>query len=600
MNALYDHDSRQAENDVASSRFEPGVSAPSRIMVRAKLEMTTPGDSDEQEAEAMADAVVREGKIARSVSAGHSGGGVAMPSQMGGRLSALQGHGSRLYGELKDHMETGFGRDFSDVSLHTDDAAAEMSSSIGARAFTYGSDIYFGRGQFSPDTTAGQHLLAHELAHVSQGTGKVARAPEETEENTSRKEKEKKLSFIREYSTDRSRLSYRAVYDQLDDETKKALRKSYDENMTYLAAYGRMVERFIKASEQTLAKSRKGNIGYVTVAIRMSMRSDYNTAFIKEDYFGNIPNLIVLQEIDTIDTCMELLRDITEVVGPIQNLIICGHGSWKSIELNPEHSFNVAYTEIGCYLPDKPLTTMDHPDIHKTLEFLDEVGTLMPEEENIKKKIILDACLTDSHPPQENSSMNNFTDETRSRVGWNDKQNVIAADASLGDTEYSFENNELKVSDDQGKRYLHYFKNLRHGYFIGPGADEPVGHFYGICEKFVDTRDPVQLRDDFVFYTNSFVLDPESTEQAKAEKVLNKIKNIIASINKYTERMDNPIYKELLYSDDYFYVLLKFLYDASVSIPNGLGKMLKYVGPLLLDRSLSQFHLDEFHRNPQM
>jgi len=177
MNALYDHDSRQAENDVASSRFEPGVSAPSRIMVRAKLEMTTPGDSDEQEAEAMADAVVREGKIARSVSAGHSGGGVAMPSQMGGRLSALQGHGSRLYGELKDHMETGFGRDFSDVSLHTDDAAAEMSSSIGARAFTYGSDIYFGRGQFSPDTTAGQHLLAHELAHVSQGTGKVARDP---------------------------------------------------------------------------------------------------------------------------------------------------------------------------------------------------------------------------------------------------------------------------------------------------------------------------------------------------------------------------------------------------------------------------------------
>lgn len=176
MNAQFDH-APQEKNNQKRSTENAGISMPSTVLVHARLEMTNPGDSDEQEADEMAESVVNEGKIARAVSTGHSGGGIALPSQFGNQLASLQGHGSQLYGDLKNQMESGFGRDFSSVRLHTDDAAAEMSSSISARAFAYNNDIYFNRNQFRPDSTEGQRLVAHELAHIVQGGRKVARDP---------------------------------------------------------------------------------------------------------------------------------------------------------------------------------------------------------------------------------------------------------------------------------------------------------------------------------------------------------------------------------------------------------------------------------------
>ncbi|MGP1420105.1 MAG: eCIS core domain-containing protein [Tannerella sp.] len=76
---------------------------------------------------------------------------------------------------LRSQMESGFEADFSGVRLHTGSAAEAMSNNLRAKAFTYGNDIYFNRGQYSPDTTAGQHLIAHELTHVVQQSGKVGR-----------------------------------------------------------------------------------------------------------------------------------------------------------------------------------------------------------------------------------------------------------------------------------------------------------------------------------------------------------------------------------------------------------------------------------------
>ena len=168
-------------NSISKGATDTSFSAsmPSSIKVKAKLEMTQPSDAEEQEAEAVADSIVNEGRIARAVSNGNSGEGVALSSSFGNKLSALQGQGSRLYGGLKEKMESGFGRDFSNVRLHTDEASAEMSSSISAKAFTYGNDIYFNQGQFNPKTRDGQKLLAHELAHVAQGKGRVSRKKEE-------------------------------------------------------------------------------------------------------------------------------------------------------------------------------------------------------------------------------------------------------------------------------------------------------------------------------------------------------------------------------------------------------------------------------------
>jgi len=62
-------------------------------------------------------------------------------------------------------MEPRFGHDFSDVRIRIDRDAARAYQ---ARAFTHGSSIVFDAGAYAPATAAGQHLLAHELAHVVQ------------------------------------------------------------------------------------------------------------------------------------------------------------------------------------------------------------------------------------------------------------------------------------------------------------------------------------------------------------------------------------------------------------------------------------------------
>jgi uncharacterized protein DUF4157 len=68
-------------------------------------------------------------------------------------------------------MEPRFGRDFSDVWIRIDSDAARAHQ---ARAFTHGSSIVFDAGAYAPSTAAGQHLLAHELAHVVQQGGQHA------------------------------------------------------------------------------------------------------------------------------------------------------------------------------------------------------------------------------------------------------------------------------------------------------------------------------------------------------------------------------------------------------------------------------------------
>ena len=77
-------------------------------------------------------------------------------------------------------MERQFGRDLSDVRLHTDSDAAAVARSLGAHAYTVGADIVFGSGKFRPDVTDGQRLIAHELTHVLQQRGGTTPKPGST------------------------------------------------------------------------------------------------------------------------------------------------------------------------------------------------------------------------------------------------------------------------------------------------------------------------------------------------------------------------------------------------------------------------------------
>ncbi len=92
-------------------------------------------------------------------------------NQLESKLDNSKGKGTQLNGTTRQEMESGFGTDFSNVKIHTDTNAVEMTQELGAQAFTHGKDIYFNNGKFSPDSKDGKHLLAHELTHTVQQTG---------------------------------------------------------------------------------------------------------------------------------------------------------------------------------------------------------------------------------------------------------------------------------------------------------------------------------------------------------------------------------------------------------------------------------------------
>ena len=75
------------------------------------------------------------------------------------------------------------GHDLSHARVHVDNSASRAAAGIQARAYTSGSHIGFGAGEYRPGTRAGDHLLAHELSHVVQQTGPsptIARSPNPT------------------------------------------------------------------------------------------------------------------------------------------------------------------------------------------------------------------------------------------------------------------------------------------------------------------------------------------------------------------------------------------------------------------------------------
>lgn len=108
------------------------------------------GESEEEGEEIQARAEPGGAQVASAKPMAGLGGGQAMPAQ------------------LRNFFEPRFGRSFADVRIHQGDAAGKRARDINARAFTYGRNIVFAPGRYSPDTAAGRHLLAHELTHVVQ------------------------------------------------------------------------------------------------------------------------------------------------------------------------------------------------------------------------------------------------------------------------------------------------------------------------------------------------------------------------------------------------------------------------------------------------
>ncbi|PWB50751.1 MAG: hypothetical protein C3F06_11845 [Candidatus Methanoperedenaceae archaeon] len=90
-------------------------------------------------------------------------------------INAIRGHGAPLSEEVRSFFEPRFGYDFSRINIHADSGADTLNRALGASAFTIGKDIFFRQSEYSPDSSSGRKLLAHELTHVVQQMDGIAK-----------------------------------------------------------------------------------------------------------------------------------------------------------------------------------------------------------------------------------------------------------------------------------------------------------------------------------------------------------------------------------------------------------------------------------------
>jgi len=165
----------------------------SQQLIQPNLMVNEPGDQYEQEADRVADTVMRMSgpslplpssgidsffnptvsrlpTISRIQTSGGRGGFQA-PPHVEARINQMQSGGQPLPETERDFLEQRMGYDFSSVRVHTDANAVQASRDIQAQAFTMGNNIAFNEGAYRPGTNEGRHLLAHELTHVVQQGG---------------------------------------------------------------------------------------------------------------------------------------------------------------------------------------------------------------------------------------------------------------------------------------------------------------------------------------------------------------------------------------------------------------------------------------------
>lgn len=103
--------------------------------------------------------------------------GGAITDDLSTRINSKRGSGGGLDSAVQASMSSQMGYDFSGVKVHTDSESDQLNKSLGAKAFTTGSDIYFSSGSYNPGSSEGQDLLAHELTHVVQQGGQAPSGP---------------------------------------------------------------------------------------------------------------------------------------------------------------------------------------------------------------------------------------------------------------------------------------------------------------------------------------------------------------------------------------------------------------------------------------
>jgi hypothetical protein len=163
--------------------------------IQAKLTVNQPGDRYEQEADRVAEQVMRmpdpvaapnfhaspreEVSLQRTPALADSSGSAVAPPIV---HEVLNSPGQPLDTAIRAYFEPRFGFDFSRVRVHSDSKAARSAEKLGAAAYACGDEIVFAVGRYAPGGTSGGRVLAHELAHVVQqadgsGAAVIRRVP---------------------------------------------------------------------------------------------------------------------------------------------------------------------------------------------------------------------------------------------------------------------------------------------------------------------------------------------------------------------------------------------------------------------------------------
>ncbi len=149
------------------------------LPIQPKLTIGAPNDPYEQEADRVADQVMRmpESDIQRQpVTAfvqgeadveedeagepiqlkGAESGASPEPAHPADRLNSLKGRGQPLSRSIRNFFEPRLGYDLSQVQVHADARAAESAQAVNAQAYTVGRNIVFAEGRYAPHTTQGR------------------------------------------------------------------------------------------------------------------------------------------------------------------------------------------------------------------------------------------------------------------------------------------------------------------------------------------------------------------------------------------------------------------------------------------------------------
>lgn len=155
--------------------------------IQTKLKMSEPGDKYEQEADRIADEVMRmpEPSVQRQVEPEEEEDEMVQRRAISDRVSSFDSQpesseippiihevtnspGQPLDTKTRTFMESRFGHDFSQVRIHSGATAAQSAREVNANAYTVEHNIVFGTNRFAPRTHEGRQLIAHELTHTVQ------------------------------------------------------------------------------------------------------------------------------------------------------------------------------------------------------------------------------------------------------------------------------------------------------------------------------------------------------------------------------------------------------------------------------------------------